>query len=299
MAGKSPKYPNFSLKKAVKYAGAIFTADRRNPIDRSVLAKHMGYSSLSGAADKAIGSMMQYGLIEKVGKGEVRVSQLAVDILHPDNPASGKTALARAAFSPPLFKTLKARFTDDQFSTDALRSYLMREGFLERAISPVSSAYSETVAFLKQEKATESGGAPDETDDDEQDETIFGGAAVGDLIQWESTGVLQLPEPRRVRAVSDDEQWVFVDGSETGIPMTEVIVEEKGGKAEVKPPVLPIHDTPPPKGTRKEVFALDEGDVVLTFPDSLSTSSFEDLDAYLKVFISKMRRRANDAKKEG
>ena len=40
------------------------------------------------------------------------------------------------------------------------------------------------------------------------------------------------------------------------------------------------------------------GTLVLTFPDSLSLTSFEDLDAYLKVFISKMRRRAGEAKKD-
>jgi hypothetical protein len=31
---------------------------------------------------------------------------------------------------------------------------------------------------------------------------------------------------------------------------------------------------------------------VLTFPDNLSSTSFSDLEAYLKVFIGKMRRRA-------
>ena len=107
----------------------------------------------------------------------------------------------------------------------------------------------------------------------------------------------------RVRAVQTHEgkEWVFVDGSESGIPMEQVIVEQKGQSGSgggPKPPILPLEETAPPKpGTRKEVFALEEGDVVLTFPDSLSTSSFEDLDAYLKVFISKMRRRAGETKK--
>lgn len=107
------------------------------------------------------------------------------------------------------------------------------------------------------------------------DEKTFGGARVRDLIQWESSGALQLPEPRRVRAVSDDGQWVFVGQSGTGIPMDQVLVEEKAGAAR--------------KG---EVFALDEGDVTLIFPDSLSATSFGDLEAYLKVFLRKAERRA-------
>src|SRR5581483_1194893 len=107
---KSPSYPNFSLKMAVEYANDIFTADRRNPIDRLVAAKHMGYTSKSGASDKAIGTMMQYNLLEKAAKGEVRISQLAVDILHPDKPSDRGAALVRASLAPQLFKTLKDRF---------------------------------------------------------------------------------------------------------------------------------------------------------------------------------------------
>lgn len=296
---KSPSYPSYSLVKAIKHAGVIFAADRRNPIDRSVAATHMNYSSLSGAADMAISTMMQYGLLEKSGKGEVRISQTAVDILHPNQPSDRKAALIRAAFSPSLFNTLKSRFPDDRFSNEALRSFLMREGFLERAISPVLSAYSETTAFLEQEKAYESGGASgrhdEESDQPDDDEKKFGGADVGDLIRWESEGVLKPPEPRRVRAISEDGQWVFVEQSGTGIPMDQVIVEQgttPGSKGDIKPPTLAIPNSSPLKGVRKEVFALDEGDVTLIFPDSLSATSFEDLEAYLKVFLRKAKRRA-------
>jgi hypothetical protein len=43
---------------------------------------------------------------------------------------------------------------------------------------------------------------------------------------------------------------------------------------------------------RREVFALDEGDVILTFPDSLSATSFHDLQGYLQLFMRKAQRRA-------
>jgi len=41
---------------------------------------------------------------------------------------------------------------------------------------------------------------------------------------------------------------------------------------------------------------LDEDQVVVTFPESLSATSFEELDVYLKVFISKMKRRSAEKK---
>jgi hypothetical protein len=51
-----------------------------------------------------------------------------------------------------------------------------------------------------------------------------------------------------------------------------------------------FHDQPP-EGMRREVITLDEGDVVITFPDSLTVESFGDLKAHLDLFIGKMKRR--------
>jgi hypothetical protein len=48
----------------------------------------------------------------------------------------------------------------------------------------------------------------------------------------------------------------------------------------------------PPFGTRREVITLDEGDVVITFPENLSSDSFGDLKDHLDLFIKKMQRRA-------
>ncbi len=161
MRTQSPGYPNAALPKAIQSIRQIFDADRRNPIERDLAAKHIGYSGSSGAADKAIATLAHYGLTEKVGKGEIRVSQLALDIIHPDKPDDRKRALLVAAFSPQIFKDLRERFSEGHVSEGALESYLKRENFLDRAITPVTKAYLETCRFLEQEKAFESGGEDD------------------------------------------------------------------------------------------------------------------------------------------
>lgn len=51
----------------------------------------------------------------------------------------------------------------------------------------------------------------------------------------------------------------------------------------------------PAPGQRREVVTLDEGDVVITFPENLSVESFDDLKAYMDLFIKKMQRRAKSA----
>ncbi len=314
---KSPKYPNFSLRQAVTQAEKIFKADRRNAIDREVAVKHMGYSSVSGASDKAVGTMVQFGLLEYTGKSEMRVTQMTVDILHPADAQGRKIALARAASTPPLFKELKGRFPDG-VSDDALRSYLMRSGFLDRAVNPIVSSFNDTQAFLKQEGAFESGGPaesegaevePPKGPDDEKSKVTYGGARVGDLIQWESQGELQLEEPLRVRWVSDDGQWVAVDGSDAGIRMIEAIVHER---ANAGPPAIPaaaltkaqeMARTPgvgpvsgaqianlPPAGWTQAVFPLADGPVFLNFPDQMSADGYAELKEYLDIFLRRAER---------
>jgi hypothetical protein len=323
MAGtKSPKYPNFSLRLAINQAEKVFKADRRNAIDREVAVKHMGYGGLSGASEKTLGTMVQYGLFEHAGKGELKVAQLTVDILHPSSASERKRALADAAFRPPLFKALKARFPDG-VSDDALRSYLVRENFLDRAINPVISAFNDTCAFLKQEGAFESDGAresasaeSDMSDDEggEEAATIYGGARVGDLIQWESDGALRLEKPMRVRWVSDDGTFVAVEGSDSGIPMSEVIVHERGVAVPPAAPQIPPAastaqvkarapgvgsvsmaqlENLPPVGWTQAVFPLADGPVFLNFPENLSADGYAELKEYLDIFL----RRAERAKR--
>ncbi len=155
----SPPHPSFSLPKSIASVGKIFNADRRNPVDRDVAARHIGYTGKSGASDKALAALTHFGLIEKVGKGSVRVSQLAMDILHPDpsDPRSKDRSLLEAGMKPQLYKELRAQFPD-YVSEQTLRSYLVRIGFNDTSLPAAMSAYLETLRFLEQSKVFESGG---------------------------------------------------------------------------------------------------------------------------------------------
>lgn len=67
--------------------------------------------------------------------------------------------------------------------------------------------------------------------------------------------------------------------------------------AETRSPQLPNvsyeeTETTPPAGMRKAVFTLSEGDVVLVYPEELSSESVADLEDYLKVAMRKIRREA-------
>jgi hypothetical protein len=48
----------------------------------------------------------------------------------------------------------------------------------------------------------------------------------------------------------------------------------------------------------QEIFSLDEGSVILTYPASLSPQSYQDLSDYLELFLRKAKRRAERGDEE-
>jgi hypothetical protein len=295
---KSPKYPNYPLTTAIENIRKIYEADRTSPLPREVIAKHLGYSGLSGASDSNIATLGQYGLLERVSKGEMKVSQTAVDILMPESDDQKQRAINQAAVSPPLFSEIRNHFEGHNPSIQALRTYLLRRDFHDRAIEPVVKSFAPTMAMMKKPNETESGGVPydkpAESDLPEANDG-FGGAAVGDFIQWESGGALQFEKPRRVRWVSDDKSHVAVEGSDTGIPMSQVLTQDApvATKPQSPPPVIPAMPQDVMKeGQRKAVFPVSEGDVTFVFPEGMTLDGIEELEAYLAVFLKKEKRNA-------
>ena len=232
---RSPSYPSLSLGEAIDAVGKIDARYRSAAVDRLDAAKLIGFSSQSGPANQALASLAAYGLLERAGKGDTRVTELARAILHPESNEERLESLEVAAGSPPLFERLRERFEGISIPPeDGVVTTLNRMNFNPNVVRRVAKAFLETCQYIgeqgvrdsrsgspledRESSSLETGQAPD-------DETK---AVVGDWIQWESQGALQFPEPRRIRAVSDDGDWVFVEGSVTGIPRQETSIERKG-----------------------------------------------------------------------
>lgn len=157
---RSPGYPSISLGKALEITAKLYAANRTNGIDRDAAVRDMGYSGITGASGKMLANLVHYGLVEKAGKGGVRVTSLAVDILHPENESTRRAALHSAAFQPDLFSELRSKFPGGAASENAIRSYLMRQGFSDVAVDPAISSFVETCRLTQQEGAYESQGDP-------------------------------------------------------------------------------------------------------------------------------------------
>jgi hypothetical protein len=59
------------------------------------------------------------------------------------------------------------------------------------------------------------------------------GIKIGDAVQWTSQGADQFAEPRKIKSISEDGEYAFVEGSDTGIPINEISVT-KAAPVEVK-----------------------------------------------------------------
>lgn len=244
---KSPKYPNYPLSTAIENARKVFNADRTSALPREVIAKHLGYSGLSGASDTSIATIAQYGLLERTGKSEMKLSKLAVDILLPEDDSQRQAAINTAALKPPLFSDIWNHFDQRVPSQEALRTYLLRREFQDRAIDPVMRSFEPTIEMMKKQNETGSGGPSVELDEEStlppsESEPAGVSASIGDYVQWENQGVLQFKEPQRVRWISDDGEWLAVEGSSTGIPMNEVTIEQPTARTSPAVPPPPAID---------------------------------------------------------
>lgn len=146
---RSPSYPSTPLSEAIDFTRKIHSLERTNPVDREVAVKAMGYSGISGRSSTVLSNLIQFGLVEKTGKNEVRVTRRAIEILYPDTDASKAEALRAAAREPELFRSISERFTDGLPSETALQSYLIRQGYTHAAVAPATRAFLETFLFLE------------------------------------------------------------------------------------------------------------------------------------------------------
>lgn len=156
---RSPSYPSLSLEQSIEMVGKIHKPNRTNVISRETAAKDMGYAGLTGRSMTVLASLMQYGLIEKAGKGDVKVTRRAVEILHPVEEAHRAEAIVEAAAAPALFCDLHERFPEGIPSENALRSFMVQSDFNDVAIGPAISAFLETIAFAEKAKESARNGA--------------------------------------------------------------------------------------------------------------------------------------------
>jgi hypothetical protein len=287
---RSPNYPAVGLKEAIDRLKLFMKEDGRAGAAPGIAAKHIGFSTAHGQAYSVLAALKKFGLVEDKD-GRLIPTQRAVEINSlPESDPRRLKAIRDAALSPAIYAELIAQYKDTGLpATDTLAGELEAyKGFNPNAVKEFLKGFKDTLDFagltdfsvLGSELTAEDDGAPK--------------VKIGDFVQWECRGQIQFREPKRVRSFSDDGQYVFVDGSNTGMPIAEVSVEE----APANPPNLP-RIVPPPREARtgggsatmrQDVFSITEGDVVLSWPTPLSSDSIEEIKDWLRIAERKISR---------
>lgn len=145
---RSPNFPVISLPAAVERIEKIYAKEQTIPAARETIAEHLGYSGMNGASLKIVSALLKYGLLEETKDKQLRVSPLAMAIMHPANDQEKADALKQAGEGPVLFQRLNAQFEGRRPSDTNLRSWLLRNDFSTSAVDSVITAYSETMDLV-------------------------------------------------------------------------------------------------------------------------------------------------------
>ena len=292
---RSPAYPAVNLQQAIEHAQTIYDADRRNQVPVAVAISHLGFPDGSSQGLRAVAALKQFGLLEEDGKNEdrrVRLTERALDILiapSTDDPGRFR-AIQRAALEPTVHAELWEQYNGELPSDATIRAQLVRHReFNETYVDRFIKEFRDTIAFARLSESDTIGDEESEIEDDTPQEI-----KAGDFVQWSSRGVDQFPTPRKVVAVEGE--WAFVEGSPTGVPMSELLAADPpAGTAPKQPPTNPHYkpsEEPPIEGVSLDRAALDEGPVVLRWPDELSAESVEEFEYWVNGLIKRARRKA-------
>lgn len=153
---RSPNYPSLSVRQAIDMVAKIYRSERANVITRDDAAKAMGYTGLTGRSMTVLGALVHFDLLTKVGKGEVKVTKTAEDILHSITDAERDAAILKAAFAPQLFQAIHNRFPEGIPGEGTIKSFLIREGFSDVAVGPAITAFMETYREVENIRESES-----------------------------------------------------------------------------------------------------------------------------------------------
>ena len=106
----------------------------------------LGFTADSGAVAKILASLNQYGLIERK-TGEISITPLAIQILHPVSDEQKMVSLQKAALKSPVFVLIRKQF--DSCDESVLSNQLVQLKFTPEGASRTAQIYKANVKFAR------------------------------------------------------------------------------------------------------------------------------------------------------
>ena len=308
---RSPGYPVLNLEEAISRAGTIYDKEQKHWAPLASVESHWGYKVGTGGANRVVSSLLKYGLLVQDGQKSnkrYKVSDDAVLLLNaPKGTAQYREAALRCAEAPQIFRELKEHFELDSKwslpSEETIKTYLLVDrNFNRNSVPDFIRVLKETLDFALDHRGEDvvkdEGDASHKKDSSKE-------IRVGSFVQWTSQGVDRFPVPQEVKGISDDGEWIFVECTNAGLPMSDVAIAEPPAGASDLPKAPPINpfaktelkrnDEPEDEISEEcaiERCTLDEGPVVLRWPSELSPESVEELEYWVNGVLRRARRKA-------
>jgi hypothetical protein len=305
---RSPNYPAIGLETAVQKVKTIHDKFKRAQVPINIAQEEWGFRAHGGTGNQTVAALKAYGLFDVEGDGKnrrVRVSDAAYRILlgSPDKPE----LLKKAAIAPALHKELWDRFADQDFPEELVRHYLLFDREDAKFNSDTVGGFIDDFRASLQYAGLLSAGIIPE--DDGEPETpllrpLTKYAQIGDRVQVVVGGKYQFKELRAVQGVSDDGEWIFIEGMDKGVPKDQVLVMETSGEPVPRsqmPPLNPYTSVSPkpgqdqrspPAGFKEAVLPLHSGAMVVRWPERLSPDEVQDVEDWIPILVRKMKRAA-------
>lgn len=242
-ATRGISYPFIDLEQAIAHARKFYVEERKSSVPVASAFKHFGYSETSSGGRQTVSALLQFGLLEDEGRKEsrnVRLTDRALTILLAETDSVDRAdALRECARMPKIYAELLFKYGEELPSDSTLNYFLRRDkDFNPKTVDAFIKDFRKSLAFA----GGPSKAATDKSTDDGVDDLPQ--VEVGDLVQWESNGVLQFSTPRKVIATQAHEGrwWAQVEGRATGVPLDELAVIAKyvAAPAGAAPPIFAV-----------------------------------------------------------
>lgn len=145
---RSPGSPKSTLEDAISMARKLLGKLGKAAVKREVAAGSLGYGGMNGAALTALATLNHYGLTEGEHGGALRLSTLAVKLIHPLNEKQMEESLREAALHPTIFAEL---YEGGYGSCDeeTLCNHLIQKDFTQEGAKKAASVFKENLLFAR------------------------------------------------------------------------------------------------------------------------------------------------------
>ncbi len=298
--GRGPSYPYVGLEEAIALAQKMYDYTKRAaaPVD-SIITEAWKYSATSSSGIKVLAALKAFGLVEDAGaasgKASLKLTPRSIRILLDDQDTSARREEIRKAALSPKWYEYCWKTWGKEMPASMKSNLLIEHSFVDSTVEGFLKDYRKTMAFAGLLDGTIFG------ENDDLDKESNAGPKVGDWVQYELKGILQMPEARKlVRIEKDEEHGVFgfVEGQNGGIPYKDLInaePPEADPKPKFQPPnlfVTPLmgNFTPanmrPPPGEKKmvtESFTLSNGlSAQIQWPSAMSEAAFKKFEYFIE-----------------